>query len=261
MCGVTAVANQKGGVAKTTTCVNLGVGLARLGKKVLLIDTDPQGSLTASLGYKDLDSIEITLATIMTDIIEDHEISPTKGILHHPEGIDLLPANIELAGIEVSLVNVMSREHILKRHIDALREHYDYIIIDCMPSLGMLTINSLVCADHVIIPVEAAYLPVKGLQQLIQTIGKIHRQLNPRLDIEGILITKVDERTNNTKNISAMLRNAYGQRVKIFPNNIPFSVRAAETSAEGISIFAHDPKGKVAPAYEKLAEEVISNEK
>ncbi|MDR0886965.1 MAG: AAA family ATPase, partial [Clostridiales Family XIII bacterium] len=169
MCEVIAIANQKGGVAKTTTCVNLGAGLVRLGKKVLLIDADPQGSLTASLGYKEPDSLEETLVTIMADMIDDREISPTKGILNHQEGMDLLPTNIELAGLEVSLVNAMSREQILKQHIDALREFYDYIIIDCMPSLGMLTINSLVSADEVIIPVEAAYLPVKGLQQLIQT--------------------------------------------------------------------------------------------
>jgi len=260
MCVVIAVSNQKGGVGKTATSVNLGIDLARRNKKVLLIDGDVQGDLTKSLGYKEPDEIVETLATIMIDIIEDNEFEISKGVLHHEEQVDVLPANIELSGIEVSLVNAMSRETVLKRYVDRMREHYDYIIIDCMPSLGMLTINTLVCADKVLIPVQAAYLPVKGLQQLIKTIGKVHRQLNPQLDIMGILLTMVDYRTNYAKNISIKLREAYGSRVKIFDSHIPQSVRVAESTAEGKSIFRHDPKGKAAQAYTLLTEEVLTNE-
>ena len=176
-CKVLALRSQKGGVGKTTSCVNLAVGLAKAGKKVLVIDNDPQGSMTASLGYHNPDELPITLATILTKIVEDEPFENTLGILHHQEGIDLIPANIELSGMEVSLVNIMSRELVLKQYIERMRDEYNYILIDCMPSLGMLTINALASVDAVIIPVQAAYLPVKGLEQLIRTIGKVRRQL------------------------------------------------------------------------------------
>ena len=202
---VISVANQKGGVAKSTTTLNLGVGLARQGKKVLLIDADPQGSLTASLGYVEPDDIGTTLATIMMNIINDEEIAEEEGILHHEEQVDLLPANIELSALEVTMSNVMSRELIMKEYIDTMRSRYDYILIDCMPSLGMMTINALVASDMVLIPVQAAYLPVKGLQQLIRTISMVKKRLNRKLTIQGILLTMVDFRTiaipeNNAKN-------------------------------------------------------------
>ena len=260
MCRVIAIANQKGGVGKTTTTSNLGIGLAKQGKRVLLIDADAQGSLTASLGYAEPDAIESTLASVMGSLIKDEEVEPMDGILHHEEGIDLMPGNIELSGLEVSLVNVMSRERIMQEYISMVRDYYDYILIDCMPSLGMITINAFACADSILIPVQAAYLPVKGLQQLIKTIGKVKRQINPKLEIEGILLTMVDSRTNYARDISSMLKEAYGSRVKIFENIIPISVRAAEISAEGVSIYKHDPKGKVASAYNSLTEEVLANE-
>ena len=260
MCRVICVSNQKGGVAKTTTCINLGIGLARAGKKVLLIDADAQGSLAASLGIQEPDGLDFTLANIMEKVINDEDLEPGEGILHHTEGIDFIPANIELAGLETSLVNIMSRETILRQFINSIRERYEFIIIDTMPSLGMITINALVAADCVLIPVEAAYLPVKGLQQLIKTIGKVHRKLNPALTIMGILLTKVDRRTNFARDISAQIREVYGSRVHIFENCIPLSVRAVETSAEGKSIYLHDPKGIVAQGYQRLTKEVLEDE-
>ena len=260
MCRVICVSNQKGGVAKTTTCINLGIGLARAGKKVLLIDADAQGSMAASLGIQEPDGLDFTLANIMEKVINDEDLEPGEGILHHTEGIDFIPANIELAGLETSLVNIMSRETILRQFINSIRERYEYIIIDTMPSLGMITINALVAADCVLIPVEAAYLPVKGLQQLIKTIGRVHRRLNPTLTIMGILLTKVDRRTNFARDIAAQIREVYGSRVHIFENCIPLSVRAVETSAEGKSIYLHDPKGIVAQGYQRLTKEVLEDE-
>ena len=230
-CRVIAIANQKGGVGKTTSASNLGIGLVKQGMHVLLIDADAQGSLTASLGYQEPDGLEMSLATIMGKLIQDEAVEQAEGILHHSEGVDLMPANIELSGLEVSLVNVMNRERILQEYISIVQENYDYILIDCMPSLGMLTINAFACADSILIPVQAAYLPVKGLQQLIKTIGKVKRQINPRLEIEGILLTMVDNRTNYARDIMEKLKEAYGSKVKIFENSIPVSVRAAEISA------------------------------
>lgn len=259
MCKVIAIANQKGGVGKTTTTGNLGIGLAKRGKRVLLIDADAQGSLTASLGYTEPDRLEVTLATIMERIVNEDYPEQSEGILHHKEGVDLLPANIELSGIEVSLVNIMSRETVLREYVSLVSAEYDYILIDCTPSLGMITINALACADSVLIPVQAAYLPLKGLEQLIRTIGQVKRQINPKLEIEGILMTMVDSRTTYAREISGLLIENYGDKVRIYDSTIPISVRAAEVSAAGISIYTHDPKGKVAAAYESLTEEVLAN--
>ena len=259
MCKVIAVSNQKGGVGKSSIVVNLGIGLALNGKKVCMIDADPQGSLTASLGYQEPDEIRITLATIMTSIINEEEFPDDYGILKHPEGVDLLPANIELSGLEVSLGNTMSREMILRDYIEQIRDHYDYILIDCMPSLGVMTINALAAADRVLIPVQAAYLPYKGLEQLFLTLQNVRDALNPDITVEGILLTMVDIRTTYARDICEMLRSTY-KHSRIFNTQIPFSVRAAEMSAEGISIYKHDPKGKVAKAYLELTKEVLANE-
>ena len=256
---VLAVSNQKGGTGKTTTCENLGIGLAQEGKKVLLVDTDPQASLTVALGYPRPDDLSFTLSDAMEKIMTEQPIAPGEGLLHHPEGVDLMPANIMLSGLEVSLVNAMNREKILKQYLDTVRREYDFILLDCMPSLGMLTVNALAAADQVLIPVQAQYLSAKGLEQLLQTINKVRRQINPKLKIEGILLTMVDSRTNYAKEISALIREAYGNNIKVFSTDIPRSVRAAEISAEGKSIFQHDPKGKVAEAYRILTKEVLSD--
>lgn len=254
-----AIVNQKGGVGKTVTAVNLAIGLAKEGKKVIAIDLDAQGSLTVSLGYGEQDKMDTTIATLLEKTISDEYIEDNEGILHHDEGIDLLPANIELSGLEVTLVNTMSRENVLREYLKQIAGDYDVAIIDCSPSLGMLTINALTSADEVIIPVQAQYLSIKGMEQLFRTIGKVRKQLNPKLHIGGILITMADMRTNYTKDIVGLLHNTYGNKVRIFNSIIPLSVRAAEMSAEGKSIYAHDSNGKVALAYQAMIKEVLRN--
>ena len=181
---ITAVTNQKGGVGKTTTTVNLGVALAMLGKKVLLVDGDPQGSLTISLGYRAPDNLTATLSQVMMAEIEDRSIPPNFGIIHHAEGIDLLPANIDLSGVELRLVNAMSREQVLRSVLDRLRSQYDHILIDCMPSLGLMNINALAAADSVIIPLQPNYLSTKGLNLLLHSIARVRKQINPNRSTE-----------------------------------------------------------------------------
>lgn len=256
MTKVIALANQKGGVGKTTTAVNLGIGLATEGKKVLLVDADAQGNLTDALGYREPDNLSISLATLLVKNMLEESYPPQKGILHHPEGIDLMPGNIELSAVEVSLVNTMSRETILRSYIDKVKKDYDYVLIDCMPSLGMLTINALAAADSVIIPVQAHYLPAKGMTQLLQTVSRVRRQLNPKLLVDGVLLTMVDNRTSFAKDISFVLRRDYGDKLRVFQTEIPLSIRAAETSAKGKSIYKHDPNGQVAEAYAAFTKEV-----
>ncbi len=253
-----AICNQKGGVGKTVTTVNLGVGLARMGKRVLLVDVDAQGSLTASLGYQYPDQIEKTLATVLGHFIMDEPLVSGEGIIHHEEGMDLLPANIELSGLEVTLVNAMSRELFLREYLEMVRADYDVILLDCCPSLGMLTINALAAADEVVIPMQAHYLSIKGLEQLLRTISRVKRQINPGLNISGILITMADMRTNYSRDIIELLHNAYDGKLRIFNSIIPLSIRAAETSAEGRSIYLHDPAGKVSAAYAALTKEVVA---
>jgi len=253
---VIALTNQKGGVGKTTTAVNLGVGLAKQGNKVLLVDADAQANLTMALGYTRPDDIPVTLTTVMQDIMDDKPFDVQGAILHHNEGVDLLPSNIELSGLEVRLINAISRESILKTCINEVKKNYDYVLVDCMPSLGMLTINALAAADSVVIPTQPHYLSAKGLELLLRSVSKVKRQINPKLRIDGILMTMVMPRTNISKEITDSVKRAYGQRIKVFESEIPHSIRAVEATAEGKSIYAYDKNGKVAEAYGRFSKEV-----
>lgn len=258
-CKTIAICNQKGGVGKTTTTVNLGVGLAMQGQRVLLIDADPQRDLTTCLGWQDTDSLPVTLADKLSEVIRNAESSPFSGVLHHDENVDLVPSNLELSAFEMSLVTAMSREAVLKNYLSQVKEKYDYVLIDCMPSLGMITLNALTAADSVIIPVQAQYLPAKGMTQLLQTVSDVRRHTNPDLKIDGILLTLVDGRTNLAKSTVDALRDNFGSRIKIYKSAIPMAVKAAEVSSKGKSIYAYEPNSTVSKAYANFTKEVLAD--
>lgn len=260
-CEVIAIANQKGGVGKTTTTFNLGVALAHAGKRVLLVDSDPQGDLTTYMGIHDPDNIPVTLSTLMERSIKDEDINSKEAILKHDEGIDLIPSNLELSSMEVSLVNAMSREFTLRNCLSDIKDKYDYVLIDCMPSLGMITINALACADKVIIPVQSEFLAAKGMSHLMNTVLKVRKQINPNLKVGGILLTMVDGRTNLSKDIASELRSTYGTVFKLYDNQIPRGVKAAESSRMGESVLSYDSSSKVAQSYIDFAKEVLDYER
>ena len=252
---IIAIANQKGGVGKTTTSINLSATLAEAGQKVLTIDIDPQGNTTSGLGI-DKNDLEFTTYELMIGECDINQCLIRSEIV---DNLDILPSNINLSAAEVSLVNAMSRELVLRTYMEQIRSQYDYVLIDCMPSLGILTVNAHACADSVLVPVQAAYLPVKGLQQLIKTTYTVKRRLNNNLSIEGILFTMVDRRTVYAKEIVSEVNEVYGKSIPIFPIEIPMSVRASETSQMAKTIYDYDPKGKAASAYSELTREVLEH--
>lgn len=256
---IIAIANQKGGTGKTATAASLGVALANEGKRVLLVDADPQGDLTKSLGLGEPDTIEITLANQLEDIINDSPSSPFEGIVHHEENVDLMPANIRLANVDTALVLAMNRERVLKTWLESLRSEYDFILIDCMPSLGLIPINAFNAADGVLIPVSAEYLPSVAMTDLLKTIKRVQRQLNPKLAIEGAVITMFDRRTRISTDVDKSIRSGYGQHMRIFDTVIPRGVKASEAPASGQSMLSYAPKSRVAIAYRQLCKEVIAH--
>lgn len=274
---VIAIINQKGGVGKTFTAVNTAAGLAKKNHRVLLIDLDPQGSATISLGFHEPDKIETTICDIMESLIqadpfdETEPVQAADGIQIHEEEIreygtvrtirfDLMPSNINLAGMEPLLTATIScdRNQVLKRYVNIVKEHYDEILIDCPPSLGFLTTNALVAASEVLIPVQADYLPIKGLELLFRTTMSVKRNYNPTLEINGIVITMAETRSNVSRSTLRLLNGSYGQNYRIYETMIPASVRARECAIAGQSIFAYEPKSKIGEAYSMFVEELIN---
>lgn len=257
VCNVFAIVNQKEGIGKTTTAANLGVALAMQGKKVLIVDADPQGHLTLALGWKNKNELHPTLATHLEKIMDDEPLSFRDGLLYSKEGVDVMPANRNLSGIDVKLVTPMGGQHVMKEWLEGIKDDYDYVLIDCMPSLGMLTVNALTAADKIIIPVQAEYLSAESMTELIRTINRTKRHLNPDLKIEGVLLTLVDERTNLARQTVREIRENYGSALHVFKTMIPRAVKAAEAPGFGKSIFEHDKTSKAAIAYAALAKEVL----
>ena len=249
---IMSIANQKGGVGKTTSSVNLSAGLASLGNKVLIIDTDPQGNATSGLGVNKADVSNCIYNVLVEDVRAEDVIVSTEIV-----NLDIIPATIQLAGAEIELVPIMSRELRLRRALEDLREVYDYIIIDCPPSLGLLTLNALTASDSVIIPVQCEYYALEGLSQLLNTIRLVQKHLNKELMIEGVLLTMLDARTNLGIQVVEEVKKYFQD--KVYKSIIPRNVRLSEAPSHGQPIIAYDPKSKGSEVYLELAKEVMSN--
>ena len=259
MARIISIVNQKGGTGKSACTANLAVGLAQKNMKVLIVDADPQSDVSAGFGYRDCDDSNETLTALMDAVMKDEDIPSDCYIRHQAEGIDIICSNIGLAGTEVQLVNAMSREYVLKQILYGIKDQYDAIIIDCMPSLGMLTINALSAADSVLIPVQPQYYAADGLMELLKVVKGIHQRFNPELQIEGILFTMDNCRYNNAKRNKQAIKTTYGNDIKIFEQTIPRTESLAETASEGVSIFAYDGKSKGADSYRELVQEVLKH--
>lgn len=255
---IIAVANQKGGVGKTTTAVNLSASLVSKGKKVLLIDCDSQGNATMALGFTNPDELQFTLASLMELIVGNANITNASEYILHSQGIDLIASNTDLALMEISIVNLMCRETVLKRIIDMYLSDYDYVIIDTLPSLGILTINVFAAADSIIIPIEADdYYSARAMEALLSTISKVRKQINPKLQIEGVLMTKMDKRKSYKDVIYSSIKDSYGDFVRIFETQIPTYAPTSKMAQYGKTAISFEAKSKLATGYIMLADELI----
>ena len=252
---VISVANQKGGVGKSTSVYCIGAGLAMEGKKVLLVDVDPQGDLTKMLGLRKPHELPQTLGNVMNDVIGGITPNGHTEIRHHPEGFDFVPGNRSLTAVETGLVNVMSRETVLQQYVDSVKHNYDYVLLDCRPSLGMLVINALAASDYVLVPVQADYLAAEDMTELVGTVQSIRQQINPKLKIGGVFLTMAND-TNFRKDIVAGVKENFGKHLPVLDAVIPATVRLAEISTADKSIFRHEPRGRAAAAYGALVKEV-----
>jgi chromosome partitioning protein len=255
---VICIVNQKGGVGKTTTAAALAEGLGEHQKSVLLIDWDPQASLTISLGFNP-DSLQLTAYDVLTSIIRNNgryslrDVTLKTGNPH----IDLVPANVELSQAQLDLVNAFTREMVLKEMLQPIRKDYDYILLDCLPSLGLLTINALSASDSVLIPLQADFLAMKGLAMLLNTIIRVQEKINPSLEILGILFTMANSRTLHSREVIEVTRRAFGNSIRVFDASVPISVRFKEAPAAGMSILTYAPSSEGAEAYRLLTKEVL----
>ena len=253
MVKVIAVANQKGGVGKTTTAVNLAACLAKEGRKVLLVDSDPQGNATSGLGFDKRDVRKCVYDNIINDV-------PMADTLKHTayENLDVIPATIQLAGAEVELVSLMNREGRLKNALERVKHDYDYVIIDCPPSLGLLTINALTAASSVMIPVQCEFYALEGITMLMNTIQLVQRNLNPALKLEGVVMTMFDSRTNLAQDVVEEVKKYF--KTKMYKTIVPRNVRLSEAPSHGMPVIDYDSKSKGAQVYMELAQEVIDDE-
>ncbi|MBE5816554.1 MAG: ParA family protein [Clostridiales bacterium] len=254
MAKIFAVTNQKGGVGKTTTAVNLAGGLAHCGKRVLLCDIDPQGNATTGLGV-----FKSTLKYSTYDIMLSNVSTGDCIISTSVTNLDLLPSSLDLAGAEIELISTMSRETVLKRSLDKVRANYDYIIIDCPPSLGLITLNGLTACDKVIVPIQCEFYALEGLSQLMYTINMVRKNLNSTIDIEGVVLTMYDKRNNLSGQVAAEVKKHFP--TKLFNTLIPRNIRLSEAPSFGLTIQQYSPESTGAMAYNSLAAEIISKER
>ena len=263
MCKVISFINCKGGVGKSVGTINIGAALAMQGKKVVAVDCDPQNNLTTYLNIKP--RVKITLPELMKMVMEnadlpDDELAETvhESIIH-TKYLDVLPSHISMAGLEMGIAMATRREYILSRILDSVKNGYDFLLLDCLPSLGIFALNALTASDSVIIPTETHYGALEGFDQVLATVKMVRRQLNPKLEIEGVMMTKHMERTNFCRSVREMLVEECGEEIKLFETPVPYSIKVAETSALGVSIFEHDPRNPAATAYDAIAREVAAH--